>query len=67
MGPRERNGRLGAGKDGKSGGGRGDQSFVPLCVTPVLGLIKSEGTLDIVQSGFGLPTCLAHTVFKCLN
>lgn len=36
-------------------------------VTPVLRSVQSEETSDIVQSGFGLPTCLAHTVFKCLN
>ena len=48
-------------------GGGVDQSFALLCMTPILGLGKSEETLDVVQSGFGLPTRLAHTVFKCLN
>lgn len=36
-------------------------------VTLSLRFVKLEETLDVVQSGFGLPTCSAHAVFKCLN
>ena len=56
---------MGAGKGGKSGGG--DGAPPDPAVTPVFSSVQSKETLDIVQSGFGLPTCLAHTVSKCLN
>lgn len=72
-GPGKEKGSWDADKDGKSGGG--DQScveggtpcFTLLYMTLILRFVKSEETLDIVRSGFGLPTCLARTVFKCLN
>lgn len=54
---------------GKRPGGKSSVGGVsPLrpAVTPILRFVKSE-TLYIAQRGFGLPTCLTHTVFKCLN
>ena len=62
-------------KEGREGEGRkpgrqsGDREGAPPdpAVTPVLSSVQSKETLGIVQSGFGLPTCLAHTVSKCLN
>lgn len=73
--PREEAGWWGAGKGGKSQGGAGYQRGRAVtggggahpAVTPVLRSVKLEETLDIIQSIFGRPTCLAHKVFKCLN
>ena len=47
--------------------GEGNGAPPDPAVTPVFSFVQSKETLDIVQSGFGLPTCLAHTVSKCLN
>lgn len=60
-------GRAGEGR--KPGRQSGDREGAPPdpAVTPVLSSVQSKETLGIVQSGFGLPTCLAHTVSKCLN
>lgn len=44
---------------------RGDSPLCPT-MTLILTFVKLEVTFDVVQSGFGLPTCLAHTVCKCL-
>lgn len=49
-------------------GGQGSDWWALALVGPrFLRSVKLEETLDIVQSSFGLPTCLAHKVFKCLN
>lgn len=45
-----------------------DQGAFPhRAVTPILTSVQSEETLDVVQSGFGPPACLAHMMFRCLN
>lgn len=36
-------------------------------LTPAVTSARVQETLDVVQSHFGLPTCLAYTVFKMFN
>lgn len=45
-------------------GGGGEKGAA---LTPAVTSARVQETLDVVQSHFGLPTCLAYTVFKMFN